>query len=164
MKKGDLLLLEIYSIHKIPSPSICIILRIVWWWCHVLSVEKAQCRGPYQQHYIKPSSARRYLDKISSLFTTRQRRRVHSWQQNSILLLATSIPTRHLIFCWSDLMLKSDQKIRYEFELRSKTSNMVAFDRSLTNIPIELHTKYLSNFHIKYISDPDQFVWSGYSC
>jgi hypothetical protein len=31
----------------------------------------------------------------------------------------------------------------------------------LTNIPIELHTKYLSNFHIKYISVPDQFVWSG---
>jgi hypothetical protein len=24
-----------------------------------------------------------------------------------------------------------------------------------------VHTKYLS-FHIKYISDPDQFVWSGY--
>jgi hypothetical protein len=29
---------------------------------------------------------------------------------------------------------------------------MEVFDRSLTNIPIELHTKYLSNFHIKYIS------------
>jgi hypothetical protein len=39
---------------------------------------------------------------------------------------------------------------------------MELFDRSLTNIPIELHTKYLSNFHNKYISDPDQFVWSGY--
>jgi hypothetical protein len=38
---------------------------------------------------------------------------------------------------------------------------MEVFDRSLTNIPIELHTKYLSNFHIKYISVPDQFVWSG---
>jgi hypothetical protein len=25
-------------------------------------------------------------------------------------------PTRHLIFCWSDLMLKSDQKIWYEFD------------------------------------------------
>jgi hypothetical protein len=61
----------------------------------------------------------------------------------------TNCPTRHLIFCWLDLMLKSDQKIWYEF------------DRSLTNIPIELHTKYLSNCHIKYISDPDQFVWSG---
>jgi hypothetical protein len=36
-------------------------------------------------------------------------------------------------------------------------------DRSLTNIPIELHTKYLSNFHIKYISDRDQFVLSGRS-
>jgi hypothetical protein len=36
---------------------------------------------------------------------------------------------------------------------------MEVFDRSLTNLPIELHTKYLSNFHIKYISDPDQFVW-----
>jgi hypothetical protein len=43
---------------------------------------------------------------------------------------------------------------------------MEVFDRSLTNIPIELHTKYLSNFHIKYISDSDQFVWSGmlYRC
>jgi hypothetical protein len=38
---------------------------------------------------------------------------------------------------------------------------MEVFDGSLTNIPIELHTKYLSNFHIKYISVPDQFVWSG---
>jgi hypothetical protein len=41
---------------------------------------------------------------------------------------------------------------------------MEVFDRSLTNIPIELHTKYLSKFHIKYISDPDQFVWSGKGC
>jgi hypothetical protein len=56
-----------------------------------------------------------------------------------------------LIFCWSDLMLKSDHKFWHEF------------DRSLTNIPIELRTKYLSNFLIKYISDPDQFVWSGKS-
>jgi hypothetical protein len=38
---------------------------------------------------------------------------------------------------------------------------MEVFDRRLTNITIELHTKYLSNFHIKYISDPDQFVRSG---
>jgi hypothetical protein len=40
---------------------------------------------------------------------------------------------------------------------------MKVFDQSLTNILIELHTKYLSNFHIKYISDPDQFVWSGHT-
>jgi hypothetical protein len=38
---------------------------------------------------------------------------------------------------------------------------MEVFDRSLTNIPIELHTKYLLNFHIKYKSVPNQFVWSG---
>jgi hypothetical protein len=41
---------------------------------------------------------------------------------------------------------------------------MEVFDRSLTNIPIELHTKYLSNVYIKYISDPDQFVLSGSDC
>jgi hypothetical protein len=39
---------------------------------------------------------------------------------------------------------------------------MEVFDRSLTNIQIELHTKYLANFHIKYISVSDLFVWSGY--
>jgi hypothetical protein len=39
---------------------------------------------------------------------------------------------------------------------------MEVFDRSLTNIPIELHTNYISNFQIKYIPVPDQFVWSGY--
>jgi hypothetical protein len=39
---------------------------------------------------------------------------------------------------------------------------MEVFVLSLTNILIELHTKYLSNFHIIYISDPDQFVWSGH--
>jgi hypothetical protein len=39
---------------------------------------------------------------------------------------------------------------------------MEVFDRSLTHIPIEMHTKYLSNFHIKYISNSDQFVSSGY--
>jgi hypothetical protein len=38
---------------------------------------------------------------------------------------------------------------------------MEVFDRSLTHIPIEMHTKYLSNFHIKYISNSDQFVSSG---
>jgi hypothetical protein len=32
----------------------------------------------------------------------------------------------------------------------------------LTNIPIELHTNYISNSQIKYIPVPDQFVWSGY--
>jgi hypothetical protein len=36
---------------------------------------------------------------------------------------------------------------------------MEVFDRSLTLIPIEMHTKYISNFHIKY---SDQFVSSGY--
>jgi hypothetical protein len=40
---------------------------------------------------------------------------------------------------------------------------MEVFDRSLTHIPIEMHTKYLSNFHIKYISNSDQFVSSGTS-
>jgi hypothetical protein len=40
---------------------------------------------------------------------------------------------------------------------------MEVFDRSLTNIPIELHTNYISNFQIKYIPVPDQFVWSGLS-
>jgi hypothetical protein len=40
---------------------------------------------------------------------------------------------------------------------------MEVFDRSLTHIPIEMHTKYLSNFHIKYISNSDQFVSSGSS-
>jgi hypothetical protein len=40
---------------------------------------------------------------------------------------------------------------------------MEVFDRSLTNIPIELHTNYISNFQIKYIPVPDQFVWSGRS-
>jgi hypothetical protein len=38
---------------------------------------------------------------------------------------------------------------------------MEVFDRSLTLIPIEMHTKYISNFHIKYISNSDQFVSSG---
>jgi hypothetical protein len=38
---------------------------------------------------------------------------------------------------------------------------MEVFDRSLTRIPIEMHTKYLSNFHIKYISNSDQFVSCG---
>jgi hypothetical protein len=38
---------------------------------------------------------------------------------------------------------------------------MEVFDRSLTHIPIEMHTKYISNFHIKYISNSDQFVSSG---
>jgi hypothetical protein len=38
---------------------------------------------------------------------------------------------------------------------------MEVFDRSLTNIPIELHTNYISNFQIKDIPVPDQFVWSG---
>jgi hypothetical protein len=38
---------------------------------------------------------------------------------------------------------------------------MEVFDRSLTNIPIELHTNYISNFQITYIPVPDQFVWSG---
>jgi hypothetical protein len=38
---------------------------------------------------------------------------------------------------------------------------MEVFDRSLTHIPIEMHTKYLSNFHIRYISNSDQFVSSG---
>jgi hypothetical protein len=39
---------------------------------------------------------------------------------------------------------------------------MEVFDRSLTNIPIELHTSYISNCHFKYKSVPEQFVWSGY--
>jgi hypothetical protein len=38
---------------------------------------------------------------------------------------------------------------------------MEVFDRSLTHILIEMHNKYLSNFHIKYISNSDQFVSSG---
>jgi hypothetical protein len=41
------------------------------------------------------------------------------------------------------------------------SGNMEVFDRSLTLIPIEMHTKYISNFHIKYISNSDQFVSSG---
>jgi hypothetical protein len=41
------------------------------------------------------------------------------------------------------------------------SGNMEVFDRSLTNIPIELHTNYISNFQIKDIPLPDQFVWSG---
>jgi hypothetical protein len=41
------------------------------------------------------------------------------------------------------------------------SGNMEVFDRSLTHIPIEMHTKYLSNYHIKYISNSDQFVSSG---
>jgi hypothetical protein len=40
---------------------------------------------------------------------------------------------------------------------------MEVFDRSLTNIPIELHTNYISNFQNKDIPVPDQFVWSGSS-
>jgi hypothetical protein len=40
---------------------------------------------------------------------------------------------------------------------------MEVFDRSLTNIPIEMHTNYISKFQIKYIPVPDQFVWSGSS-
>jgi hypothetical protein len=52
------------------------------------------------------------------------------------------IPTRYF-----DILL-----FGFDVKIRSK---------KLTNIPIELHTKYLSNFHFKYISNPDQFVWSG---
>jgi hypothetical protein len=79
-------------------------------------------------------------------------------------------PTRHLIFCWSDLMLKSDQKIWYEFDryigqtpIKNLhipwSKNLIGeyggfwseFDQYIDRT-CELHTKYLSNFHIKYIS------------
>jgi hypothetical protein len=38
---------------------------------------------------------------------------------------------------------------------------MKVFDRSLTLIPIKMHSKYISNIHIKHISNSDQFVSSG---
>jgi hypothetical protein len=64
-------------------------------------------------------------------------------------------------------MLKSDQNFWYEFDpyIGQTPIKNLHIPRSkflsLTNIPIELHTKYLLNFHIKYISDRDQYDWSG---
>jgi hypothetical protein len=77
-------------------------------------------------------------------------------QTFDILLIGfdVTIRSKNLIPVRSVYWSNSDQKPPY--------SPIKIFDRG-SKITYQLHTKYLSNFHIKYISDPDQFVWSG-SC
>jgi hypothetical protein len=65
-------------------------------------------------------------------------------------LVWTVVPTRHLIFCWSNLMLKSDQKIWYEF------------DRYISQTPIKnlyiLRSKFLIGEYGGFWLEFDQYT------
>jgi hypothetical protein len=74
-------------------------------------------------------------------FPTRQtvRKLMSIWFQNLICnwyAVDRYIPTRHLKCCWSDLLLKSDQKIWYDFDLKNLHFPITYPDRKFDNYVI----------------------------